>query len=183
MSYLSSERHFRRHESFIQRIVELYPNAAIFDVKPPITQSDVLARNIRYAGKSLHDNQWAVPSTFPYPKFVQIWDEIEVSTTTMPGKVVCGTVDAIAKLGTSRILGFNAAQVTPEQAVPVIKLDEPSKELLEAVITFHHFKYLTEPSIITTVLPVEEIVIELQNRNLHVYDIAVKRDGNEYTIL
>lgn len=183
MSYLSSERHFRRHESFIKRIVELYPNAAIFDVKPPITQSDVLARNIRYAGKSLHDNQWDVPETFPYPKFVQIWDEIEVSTTVMPGKVVCGTVGAMQKLSTTRIMGFNECTAAPEQAVPVVKLDEPSKELIEAVIIFHHFKYLSEPSIINTVLPVEEIVKELQARNMHMYDIAVKREGNEYTIL
>lgn len=169
MSYLLSEKHFRHYEDHLNRIVKSFPLPVVFDVELPIKQADVLARNIRYAARSLTSNQWTTKIDFA--KFMTVWDSVEVSTLVNEGKVTCGP-----ETTASRVMSASSLPKCP-QIVPVISLHEPSDELITAVVVFHHHRYLTEASQITTSNAM------LMSKLALAYDVAMQREGNTYTIL
>src|ERR1043165_6039666 len=176
MSYLLSERHFHRNLAYVAQVTKAYPQTVTFDVKPPITQADVLARNIRYAGKSLQLSQWRVGSNqLDYPKFVQVWDDVVISPTVHPGKVVCGPESVVRAMARNLPGTVNPIEGAPEQLVPKVELEHPSMELIIAVLIFHHHRFLTEQSRITSELNIQSIA--------EPYDVAIQRDGDTYTIL
>lgn len=174
--YLQSERHFRRYEPYIEEIVRQWPLPCIFTPKPPVCSIETLASRLRICIKALDSNiasgdrMWDVG--FPVNKFVQISDEITVSTTAMPGKVVVGPMKSIRKLTP---LGV---QVEPEitQVIPKVHLVEPSDELIKAVIVLHHHRLLTEPSVI-------QVTARNMNWEAEGYDVAIEKNGDTYTII
>ena len=168
MSYLMSEQNFRRNERYIHDIVEAYPNSVSFPVLPPITQSEILARNIRYAARSLLTSQWQ-PTIVNMRKFVQIWDDIICSTMSEPNAVNCGPG--------VRLDVVNEATVGPQQILPTVNVVTEDKELILSVVIMHHHRYLTEPSHITT--KQLAYLTELEKK----YDVAISHEGDVYTIL
>ena|ERR1019366_4746859 len=182
MSYLLSERHFRRHEPYLVTLIANFPATTTFDVELPITQSDILARNIRYAGKSLMLSQWQ-PTDVDMAKFVQVWDEITISSTLVPNKVVCGSTEALRKRGTAKATPRFDVEAAPTQIVSQINVVDPPLALIHAVLLMHHFRHLIEPSKITTTRPLPEIKLGLERTYGFVLDIAVSHEASTYTIL
>jgi hypothetical protein len=174
MSYLLSERHFRRYERHVGQIVDAFPRSVSFALEGTIQQTDVLARNIRYAAKSLMQSQWAT-DIINMSKFLQVWDDVIVSPAIEPGRVVCGPEDSIDKAAAA--LEMVTPSDMPQQLLPSVVLDNPPLDLLTAVFVFHHHRYLVEPSTITTTLIGE--IAKLTNK----YDVGVSREGDTYTIL
>jgi hypothetical protein len=175
MSYLLSERHFRRHESHLRRITAAYPTQVIFE--STAIQPDVLARNIRYAAKSLLQFQW--PTDINLAKFFQIWDDVMVSPSVSPNAVVAAPEPIIRQMALSAHTDPKVIEGGPEQLVPKIHLTDPNLDLIKAVVVFHHFRYLTEPSVIVTNLDLSSFGES--------YDIALsvttENSRNTYTIL
>lgn len=176
--YLKSERHFRRYEPYLKAIVTQWPNLVVFTPQPPVCSVETLASRIRICIKALHDaiqgeGEW--DCSFDLMRFVQIADEIVVSTTAQAGKVVCGPEDKIRK---QVPLGV---QIEPpiEQVIPQVHLVNPDEDLFMAVIVFHHNKLLTEPS---TVEITDERLIDINNL-MRSYDVAIEKSGNIYTII
>jgi hypothetical protein len=178
MSYLLSERHFRNNEDYLRIIVDTFPLLSVFVPPPTITQPDILARNIRYAARSLLTNQWPT-SSINFAKFLQIWDDVSVSTTVHKGKVTCGPQEKLRELMAKNENPKQEVDVDegPTQIVPKIRLIDPPLDLLQAVLTLHHYRYLTEPSEIQTTLNLEAF---LANSKL---DLAIDKSGDVYTVL
>ena len=182
MSYLLSERHFRRHEPYLVTLIANFPATTTFDVELPITQSDILARNIRYAGKSLMLSQWQ-PTDVDMAKFVQVWDEITISSTLVPNKVVCGPTESLRKRGTAKATPRFDVEAAPEQIVSQINVVDPPLALIHAVLLMHHFRHLIEPSSITTQTNLTPEVAYLSSRYGFLLDVAISHDSGTYTIL
>ena len=171
LPYLQTERHFRRYEAYLREITEKWPQLSVFTPAPPVASTETLSSRIRIAIKSLRNNQW--DTTWAGTKFVQICDEIVVSTTAQLGKVVCGPFDLVRKqVPLGQI-------ITPYDSTTVdlvkINLINPDDELLHAVIVLHHHQLLIEPSTITTTQDLRALEQK--------YDISVQKDEDVYTIL
>ena len=177
LPYLESERHFRRYERYLEVIVNMWPMVAVFTPEPPVASVETLSSRIRIARDSLRNNQWQVRLNMA--KFMQICDEITVSTNAQPGKVVCGPADLLRKmvpLGT-KVTSVNETGVpaTHEHNFPAtIKLVNPSQELIHAVIILHHHQLLIEP---TTIQCIDDVVKLAEN-----YDVSVLKDNDIYII-
>ena len=184
MSYLLSERHFRRHEPYLVTLVANFPATTTFDVELPITQADILARNLRYAGKSLLESQWQ-PTDVDMAKFVQVWDEITISSTLVPNKVVCGPTVTLRKRAYAKSTPTPPFDVeaAPTQLVSQINVVDPPLALIHAVLLMHHFRHLIEPSKITTTRQLPEIKLDLEYTYGFVLDLAVSYENQTYTIL
>jgi hypothetical protein len=179
--YLTSERHFRLYESYLQEIVKAWPNPSIFTPKPPVASVETLSSRIRICNQALVSNiqsnepRWS--TTIDTMKFLLITDELVVSITAVPGKVCCGPIDAVKALGVP--VGVPCETIV-EQRMPKINLVEPSEELLLAVLVFHHCRMLNEPSIIVVSEPLlQATIIDFVGS----HDIAVTKNDNVYTIL
>ena len=184
MSYLLSERHFRRHEPYLVTLVANFPATTTFDVELPITQADILARNLRYAGKSLLESQWQ-PTDVDMAKFVQVWDEITISSTLVPNKVVCGPTVTLRKRAYAKSTPTPPFDVeaAPTQIVSQINVVDPPLALIHAVLLMHHFRHLIEPSSITTQTNLTPEVAYLSSRYGFLLDVAISHDSGTYTIL
>ena len=180
-TYLKSERHFRLYEAYLRQIVDVWPAVSTFEPKPPVASTATLETRIRICKNALkehlsHDlgnGAWAL-GDFPVQKFLEIVDEIVVSSNAVPGKVVCGPDDLVRKRTAN---GFSAVDIEHVQSVPTIDLDKPNLDLVVAVIVLHHYRLLTEPSVLSTGFDIAAIITE------HHYDVAVEKDGDKYTIL
>jgi hypothetical protein len=108
-------------------------------------------------------------------KFIQICDEVVVSTNAQPGKVVCGPYDLVRKLTPlNKVMWPQDVDHGVEDSVK-INLINPSEELIHAVVILHHHQLLLQPSTIQTMVDVKSLEQE--------YDISVTKDGDTYTIL
>lgn len=171
LPYRYSERHFRRYEPSIAVIVRQWPMVTVLDPSPLALET--FSCRLRDAIKSMRDNQWS-SKDISTMKFVQIVDEITISTVAHPGKVSVGPYDVLRKL----VPVGKPIEPNPEslgQAVPIINLVDPDKELIEAVLVLHHHRILVEPSVLTTK---RFDVVEESSR----FDIVVEKDGDRYTI-
>src|SRR5260221_5319459 len=159
LPYLQSERDFRRYEPFVRKVVEPWPLVTAFTPEPPVASVETLSSRIRIAIKSLRDNQWTID--WNMAKFIQICDEIVVSTTTQSGKVTCGPHDLIRKA--------TALDVSVEKQDTVvstkINLIEPHEELIAAVFVMHHHQIFIEPSTIKT--PINLVIAAAK------YDVSI----------
>jgi len=189
LPYLQSERHFRRYETFLWHIVNEWPRMVDFQPTPPIASVETLASRIRICIRALRANiqsneaQWK--TAIPAAKFLQICDEIVVSVTAKPGYVVCGPYDAVRRrtpLGVRVPENDNElshpVNADPDlcQIIPKVHLENPSNELIHAVIILHHHKLLTEPSVIISHGNVEEMCKP--------YDVACEKENETtFTIL
>jgi hypothetical protein len=169
LPYLDSERHFRLYEDHIKCIVQAWPQIVTFDLKPPVLSPDTLASRLRICIKSLRNHQWTV--SWDFAKFIQICDEIVISVSARPGKVVCGPYDIIRKIVplTSPVESVTTGVITP------INIANPNEDVIHAILLLHHHQLLIEPSTITS-------SIDLQVFNDR-YDVSITKDGNVYTIL
>ena len=183
-SYLKSERHFRLYEPYLRQIVEAWPAVVTFEPKAPVASTATLETRIRICKNALkehlsHDlgndasSLWLL-GDFPVQKFLNVVDEIVVSSNAVPGKVVCGPEDLVRKRTAS---GFAAVDIAHDQVVPQIDLDKPELDLVMAVIVLHHYRLLTEPSRLRTGFDIQAII------NDHHYDVAIEKEGDKYTIL
>jgi hypothetical protein len=182
MSYLLSKRHFRRHEPYLVTLIANFPATTTFDVVWPITQPDILARNLRYAGKSLLESQWQ-PTDVDMAKFVQVWDEITISSSLVQNKVVCGPTATLRKQGMTKATPRFDVEASPTQLVSQINVIDPPLALIHAVLLMHHFRHLIEPSKITTTRQLPEIKLGLEHTYGFVLDLAVSYENQTYTIL
>lgn len=175
--YLQSERHFRLYEHYLSEIVRQWPKVAVFELKPPIASTETLSSRIRIVNKALRanvqSNEALWTTNIPTAKFLQITDEITVSTTLIPGCVVCGPPD----MRTEGAL-FSLHETPVEQTIPKISLVEPELELLLAVLALHHYRILLEPSAITTT----QFHTEIEAFRV-THDIGVERVENDYVIV
>jgi len=174
--YLSSERHFRRYEQYIKTIVDSWPRSVTFTPQPPVCSVETLASRIRICIKAFRDNmqsslvEWKV--SFSSAIFLQICDEIVVSTTAQPGKVVCGPAALVRK---TVPLGV-AVEPIVTQTIPKVNLVDPPTDLIRAILVLHHHKFLSEPSTIHTKQPIEPLADGL--------DVAIDLiEPNVYTVL
>ena len=170
LPYLKSERHFRRYESFLRTITENWPAVSIFTPQAPILSTETLSSRIRIARESLRNNQWDI--TWNLAKFIQICDEIVVSTTANEGKVTCGPYDLIRKATplTLPVETIDAGITTK------INLVDPPFNLIEAVLVMHHHQLFIEPSVITT----KGLDVKMLGE---MYDVSITKEGDVYTIL
>jgi hypothetical protein len=167
LPYLQSERHFHLYEDYIAKIVTNWPQLTVFPKER--LSVETLSTRIRICMKSLVDNQWA--TKIPFDKFIQIEDDIVVSTTANPGCVTCGPYDLVRK---KVPLG---SQVEPSvtQLMPKVNLIDPPEDLIKAVVVLHHHRLLMEPSVIKTTKP----ILYLQE----LYDVVIQDADGTYTIL
>lgn len=176
-SYLYSERHFRLYESYLKTIVDSWPEVSIFTPRPPVASVETLSSRIRMAREALRaniqSNEPLWETSIDKQKFLLMCDEFVVSTTIKPGKVVCGPVDKVRAMG----LNIGPIEAVVEQVIPKVNLDHPSEELLYAVLTLHHYRLLSEPSIVVTDLT--SVIQDFASS----HDIAVQRNGDTFTIL
>jgi len=156
----------------IATIVEKWPTLVAFDPTP--LSVETFSCRLRDAIRSHRQNQW--PSTFvPLAKFLQIVDEITVSTSHTTGKVVVGPEELLRK---AVPLSTEAFVPELEQVVPVVHLTDPPEELWQAVLVMHHHRILTEPSRIDFTVVPENFGSEVAK-----YDVEWSRDGSSFTIL
>lgn len=170
LTYRYSERHFKRYEAHIATIVRQWPAVSVFD--PTTLSLETFSCRLRDAMKSLHDNQWT--SSVDAMKFVQIADDITVSTSSHPGKVAVGPRDKLRKLVP---LGRSVeAEPAPQTlTVPAINLINPPVDTIIATLVFHRDRILVEPSVIET----PEDLIALGGG----YDVEIEKTAeNKYTI-
>ena len=174
LPYRLSERHFRRYEPIIKAIVTAWPLPTICD--PVLATGQRLSMEtyscrLRDAIKSLDQNQWS--SDINIMKFVQIVDDIVVSTVAHAGKVSVGPYESVRKLTPAgEKVEIGSALHSPSQAVPKINLNNPDPELIRAVLLMHHHRIFVEPSTITTHIPISGEGL----------DIEVDKKDNTYTI-
>jgi len=172
LPYLESERHFRKYEYYIKTIVDKWPQLCVFTPVAPVASVETLSTRIRIAIKSLRANQWTV-TDFNFAKFIQICDEITVSTRANPGKVTCGPEDLVRK---AVPLGVKVEeQELPPSPSIRINLINPSDDLITAVMVLHHHQLLIEPSTI-------KCDADLRTYQ-ELYDVSVTKEGDVYTIL
>lgn len=199
--YFQSERHFRLYEPYLAKIVDAWPQAVTFTPQPPVASVETLSTRIRICREALRNNiqsnedRW--PTSIPTAKFLQVCDEIVVSTTVHPGKVVCGPIETILAIRASSQQGQGTPSTTSTptplpiysitsthdgQVIPIINLIDPDLQLIEAVLTLHHYRVMSEPSRIT--------ITDLQHSHhdkiaafAKAHDIAISRLDNTYTII
>lgn len=174
LPYLQSERHFKLYENYIFRIVNNWPNITTFKPEPPHSSVETLSTRIRMCMKSLRNNQW--DTMIPFGKFIQIVDEIVVSTAANPGCVTCGPMDSLRKkvpLGTP-------VETEITQVVPLVNLTNPEQDLLKAVLVLHHHRLLSEPSKVRITTPTGQSYLTTMAQ---IYDVSVEQEGEEFTIL
>lgn len=177
-SYLTSERHFRLYESYLRRIVDAWPTVVTFEPVKPVASVATLETRIRICKNALKVELSGPKPTwdlgdFPVAKFLQIVDEIVVSSNVEPSKVACGPEDMLQKRAP---INFSPAEVQ-DQVIPRIELVNPSLDLVVAVVVLHHYRLLSEPSTIKTGFDINSIITEKQ------YDVAIEKEGDVYTIL
>src|ERR1017187_5739002 len=127
--YLESESHFRRYEKYIIDIVRAWPNTVTFTPLAPVASIETLSSRIRICIKALRNNQF--PVSWDFAKFIQICDEIIVSTKATPGKVVCGPYDKLRKI----VPLDTKIEVDPiSSASPTINITDPSVDLITSII-------------------------------------------------
>lgn len=173
LPYLQTERHFRLYERYLRELTERWPQLSVFTPQPPVASTETLSTRIRIAIKSLRNNQW--PIAWNMVKFIQICDEVVVSTNAQPGKVVCGPYDLVRKLTPPNKV-MRAQDVDHDiEDLAKINLVNPSEELIHAVVVLHHHQLLLQPSTIQTTFDIKSLEQK--------YDISVTKDGDTYTIL
>lgn len=155
--YLKSERHFRLYEHYVKTIVDSWPQQSIFTPSAPVASTETLASRIRICIGALLDNiqdndeLWQV--SFSVTKFIQIADQIVVSNTAIPGRVVCGPRDVLRR---RTPLGVQV-EPTITQVIPRVNLVAcDNKELIHAIVVLHHHRLLSEPSTIETPFSLED---------------------------
>lgn len=164
-----SERHFRRYEPTIKKIVDNWPVNTIIDPKPLSTET--FSCRLRDAIRSHRENQWV--SDINMPKFIQVCDEIVVSTSVLPGRVAAGLYESLKVM---RPMSTIDTATIDEQSIPTINLVDPPEDLIKSVICLHHHNLLIEPSTIKSPLDVESFVAS--------YDVSIEQDTpGVYTIL
>lgn len=170
--YLQSERHFRLYEQYIDEIVKAWPKVVVFTPQPPIASVETLSSRLRMCMKSLRANLW--PTTLDIAKFLQIVDEVVVSTTLEPGKVACGPYDLLRKRVAPNLpVEVQTNELT--QVVPRVKLTNPPHDLIDAVVVLHHYRLLSEPSEIVTDKDMECYT--------KLFDVSVQKDGDRYIVI
>ena len=178
MSYVLSERHFRRYEHYITLIVNSYPEVVSLAPQPPVASTETLALRIRICFKAFLNAQrdgreW--PVQFSTSKFLEVMNDIVTSTTVEPDRVVCGPTDRVRN---KVPLGV---QVEPnvEQVVPLLHINPPLSndlDLIKAVGLMHHHQILTAPSWFQgSTVDIKELLNPLT--------VAVEKNGDLYIIL
>lgn len=145
--YLQSAAHFHLYEDHLLRIVMNWPQLSIWKPLDHGVTPEALAFHLRQAISALSEHHY--DSKVPFAKFIQICDDIVVSTTAVPGGVVCGPADIVRKrnpLGTP-------VEIDVAQLVPKLHLVDPDNDLTKAVIVMHHHRLLSEPTVIETACP------------------------------
>lgn len=166
-----SELAFRRYEATIAAIVQQWPSALIFSPAP--LSVETFSCRLRDAIKSHQTHQWPSKSV-NLMKFIQIADDIVVSTTANPGKITVAPATYFAKC---KQIDFTLekAQAEPQTNVPHIRLENPTPDLIGAVILMHHYGIFSEPSMIKTPIDITHYSTT--------HNIEIAKDGEWYFIL
>ncbi|MDE2105431.1 MAG: hypothetical protein KGL39_49850 [Patescibacteria group bacterium] len=174
--YLHSEQHFRRYEPYIVEIIKRWPVVVSFTPKPPHASVETLSTRIRICCEALRVN---IHSSQPLwidaqlaQKFLEIDDDITVSLSAEPGKVVVGPRSSVIKM--------TPIKADIEPAIPAIntapiQLTNPPADVINAIMVLHHHQVLVEPTTISTPLDVQHLAES--------FDIATTQNGNVWTIL
>src|SRR5574343_1036611 len=138
--YTHRESVFRRYESAIAEIVSKWPKPVIFE---PTRSCETFSCRLRDAIASLRNNQWQ--TTIPMAPFLQICDEITVSTSVVPGKVAVGPYDALRGMRDRTLAGTPISAGYPETtAVNNITLAD-DETTVRAVLHLLHEGALSGP--------------------------------------
>ena len=184
--YIKSERHFKLYEPYIIDVVTAWPSLVIFTPKPPHASIETLSTRIRICIRALRDaiqrnSGWT--HNINEAKFLQCCDEITVSTSVVPGKVVCGPYDLVCKKtpqGQPVAETVSGSVQDRVEFMPAINVVDPSVELVNALLVMHHHRLLLNPSTVQFTTS-----SELQRVDVGMYDVAIDHDvtTNTFTII
>lgn len=180
-TYLNSERHFRLYELFLAQIVTNWPELTIFDPDSSNLSVDTLATRIRMCRDNLVKNRWR-SDKINMEKFDKIANDIAVSTLAVPGKVAVGPMDKIKAhaLQPHKVGSTKYESTTAKIELAPIVVNNPSLQVVQALVVLHHNQVLTSPSMIVT----KDLgVIDLLEKLSQIHDVAIQRDGDNFTIL
>lgn len=142
--YHKSERMFRRYEAKISTVLKNWPRVTLFDPSPHAIET--FSCRLRDSIASWRDNHW--PATFMDSEDVRkVLAEVVVSTTFHPGKIACGPRDELRR-GLREV--SNAGFLAEAPRVQGLRVETDKLDVVEAICILHHYRILTEPTIIKT---------------------------------